>query len=148
MVAPAARRLIAIVCAALVVLAVVGALVYSFQPTGNGCGSGWAAARKPIPSPLLTEEEKQLIARDRLQPYEFGLAKQLPIEECRRAGSRRLISAGLGALVVLIPAGAILAFLYWPRREDLVDEYEVVGAPDEPDGPNSVPPKRTDWAGR
>ena len=141
----AARRMITVVCAVLALVAVGGALAYSLSgDVGNGCGSGWTAARKPLPSPLLTEADKERIQRERLQPYEFGVAKQRPIEECRRAGASRLIKAGLGAGLVLIPIGGLLAFLYWPRREEMVDLTD--------DGYGGPPPplaeRKSDWAGR
>ena len=156
----ASRRMIAIVCAAVALVAVGGALAYSLSgDVGNGCGSGWAAARKPLPSPLLTEEDKARIQRERLQPYEFGVAKQKPIEECRRKGASRLISAGLGASLILLPVGGILGFLYWPRREELIDVSDGGGYGGGPGGPGgyggyggSPPPapgeRKTDWAGR
>lgn len=120
-----ARRPIAIVGLALVGLAIVGALAYSFQDVGNGCGSGWAAARKPLPSPLLTPAEVEAIRRDKRNPYEAGVEKARPIRECRTAGAKRLTSAGIGAGLVLLPVGAVLGYLYWPRREELVEEYYV-----------------------
>lgn len=137
-----ARRLITIVGAALAAMAVVGALVYSFQATGNGCGSGWAAARKPLPSPLLGPADLEMIKRDRRNPYEVGIEKARPTRECRSAGAKRLITAGVGSGLVLLPVGGVLAFLYWPRREDMViEEYH-----EEPVGPPLA--KKTDWAGR
>lgn len=110
-------------------LALAGAVAYSLQETGNGCGSGWAAARKPLPSPLLTQEEIAAIERDKRNPYEAGVAKARPIRECRSAGSSRLIRAGLGGALILVPVGAVLAFLYWPRRENLVDVIDISDGP-------------------
>ena len=114
----AARRLIAIVCAVVAVLAIGGAVAYSLGEVGNSCGSGWAAARKPLPSPLLTPEEVAQIKREGRNEYEAGIAKAQPVRDCRSAGSSRLIRSGLGALLVLIPVGALLAALYWPRRNE------------------------------
>lgn len=139
----ASRRLIAIVCAVVAVAAVVGAVAYAASPTGNDCGNGWQAATKPLPSPLLTPDEVERILRENLNRYEAGVAKARPIEECRRAGARRLITAGVGAGLVLLPVAGILAFLYWPRREDMVIDLDD----DEPSRP-PVSPTGKDWAGR
>jgi len=127
----AARTPITAVCAALAALAIVGALAYSFQETGNGCGSGWAASRKPLPDPLLTPEEQATIQREKRNPYEASVAKAKPINDCRRAGNRRLIKAGVGGGLVLLPAAAILAFLYWPRREELTDITDITDIDDD-----------------
>ena len=117
---PAARRTVSIVCGAVALVAVLGAVAYASGSVGNGCGSGWSAARKPLPSPLLTEAEKEQITRERRNPYEAATEKARPIEECRRDGEKRLISAGIGALILLLPAAGvfIFTFLYWPSRED------------------------------
>lgn len=119
------RRPIGIACAAVAAVAIVGALVYSLSDVGNGCGSGWAAARKPLPSPLLTPAEIEAIQREKRNPYEAGVEKARPIRECRSAGAKRLTSAGVGAGLILLPVGALFGYLYWPRREELVDEYYV-----------------------
>jgi hypothetical protein len=121
----AARRPITVICAAVAAVALLGALAYSFQATGNGCGSGWAAARKPLPSPLLTPEEVEAIKRDKRNPYEAGIEKARPTVECRSAGNRRLITAGVGGGLLLLPAGAAMAVLYWPRRQELTEVVEV-----------------------
>lgn len=147
-----ARRSITIAGLVVCLLAVLGAVAYSFQETGNNCGSGWAAARKPLPSPLLTEEDKARIQRERLQPYEFGVAKARPIRECRSAGARRLITAGVGASLILLPVGALLAFVNWPRREEQDGYIDLSGdagpppgaPPSAPAGPTTptTPPRR------
>jgi hypothetical protein len=141
-----ARRSITIAGLALCLVAILAAVVYSFQETGNNCGSGWAAARKPLPSPLLTEEDKARIERERLQPYEFGVAKARPIRECRSAGARRLIQAGAGAALILLPVGAALAYLNWPRREELEEYIDL--AEDGPAGPGPATSERTGWGDR
>jgi hypothetical protein len=121
----AARRPITIVCAALAAVAVLAALAFSFQGVGNGCGSGWAAARKPLPDPLLTPQEVETIVREKQNPYEVSVAKAKPIRECRSAGAKRLITAGLGAGVILLPVGALLGYIYYPRREELTDVIDI-----------------------
>lgn len=136
------RRTIATVCAVIAALALVGALIFSFGSVGNGCGSGWEAARKPLPDPLLTPEEQARIQREKLNPYEFSVAKAKPINDCRREGNKRLVTAGVGALLVLLPVGGLLGYLYWPRREDLTDVY----LDDDDDvNPDPVPTKRSSW---
>jgi hypothetical protein len=135
------RRTIALACAALVAVALVGVLLFSLGDVGNGCGSGWSAARKPLPEPLLTAEEQERIKREKLNPYEFSVAKAKPINDCRRAGGKRLVTAGGIFLLVLLPVGGILGFLYWPRRDDLTDVYLY---DDEPE-PDPVPTKRSSW---
>lgn len=144
----AARRLITIVCAALAVVTVVAALAYASGDVGNGCGSAWAAARKPLPDPLLTPAEVEEIKRTKGNPYVVSTAKARPIQACRRAGSKRLITGGLGAAAVLIPLCALLAFLHWPRREELTDEVIDLG-----EGPAEADPLVTrtstnGWPGR
>ena len=116
---PAARRTAMIACGALALLAVIGGVAYASLPVGNDCGSGWAAARKPLPSPLLTPQDIERIRREKLNEYEVGAEKARPTEECRRAGEKRLITAGIGSLLILIPAAAvfIFTFLYWPSRD-------------------------------
>ena len=142
----AARRLIAIVGAVLVIVAVGGALAYASQDTPNGCGSGWSAARTPIPSPLLTPAEIDAIQKAKRNPYEAASEKAKPFEACRRAGSSRLIRAGLGGALVVLPVAGILTFLYWPRREEPTD---VIDLGDERDGPAPFTPGRTGgWPGR
>ncbi len=136
----AARRLITIAGAAVAVVVVVGALVLASKDVGNDCGGGFAAARKPLPSPLLTPAEIEVITRDKTNPYEAGIAKARPIEECRRAGASQLITTGLGAGLLLLPVGGLLGFVYWPRREDLVVTYL-----DEPAYTPS--PQTTSWGG-
>ncbi len=123
----AARRLITIICAVLAVLAVGGAIAYSLGDVGNGCGSGWEAARKPLPEPLLTPAEIDAIQQAKRNPYEAGIEKARPIRACRSAGSSRLIKAGVGALLILLPVGALLAVLYWPRRHDSDEVADVSG---------------------
>ncbi len=123
----AARRLITIVCAVLVVLALGGAIAFSLGDVGNGCGSGWEAARKPLPSPLLTPAEIDAIQQAKRNPYEAGIEKARPIRECRSAGSSRLIRSGLGAALVLVPVGALLALLHWPRRHDADEVVDLSG---------------------
>lgn len=117
---PAARRTVSIVCAAVALVALLGGIAYASGSVGSGCGSGWTAARKPLPSPLLSEAEKEQITREKRNPYDAASEKARPIEECRRAGEKRLISAGVGSLILLLPAAGvfIFTFLYWPRRED------------------------------
>jgi len=130
-----ARRLIAIVCAAFILVAVVGALVFASLETGNGCGSGWSARTKPFPSPVFTPAELAILEKNRkINRYQARLDKTRPIEECRRAGNKRLITAGLGGGLVLLCAGGVLGYLYWPRREDMTttDYYyaeEPIAAP-------------------
>ncbi len=108
-----------IACAAVALLAILGGVVYASLPTGNDCGSGWSAARKPLPSPLLTDAEKEQVTREKRNPYEAATEKARPVEECRRAGEKRLITAGLGSLLLLLPAAGvfIFTFLYWPARD-------------------------------
>ncbi len=116
---PAARRTATIACAAVALLAVVGAIAYAALPVANDCGSGFSAARTPIPSPLLSAEDIKAIERDKRNPYEAATEKARPFQECRRAGEKRLIAAGIGGLLLLVPAGAvfIFTFLYWPRDD-------------------------------
>ena len=137
-----ARRTIAIICAAVGLLALIGGVAYSFQETGDGCGSGWSAARKPLPSPLLTPQEIEAIQRERRNPYEAGIEKARPIRECRSAGARRLITAALGAGAILLPVGAVLGYLYWPRREELVD---VIDISDDAVGEEPAPTESGGW---
>jgi hypothetical protein len=137
------RRVIAIAGAALVLLAVVGAVVYASGDVGNGCGSGWAASRTTIPSPLLTDAEKEALKKSKSNPYEAASQKARPYEACRRAGNHRLIQAGLGAGLVLLAVGGLLGFLYWPRREELTD---VIDLDDEPEP--FVPRQTSGWPGR
>jgi hypothetical protein len=141
------RRLLAIVGLALVLVAVVGALIYASGDVGNGCGSGWAASRKAIPSPLLTDAEKDALVKAKRNPYEAASEKQRPYLACRRAGNHRLVQAGLIGGLPLVAVGGLLGFLYWPRREDLSDE--TIFLDDEPGDPGPVVPKeRTGWPGR
>jgi len=117
------RRPIAIVCAAFILVAVVGALVFASLDTGNGCGSGWSAVRKPFPSPVFTPQELAVLEKDRkINRYQARLNKTRPVEQCRRAGAKRLITAGLGAGLVLLGAGGVVGYLYYPRREELATE--------------------------
>jgi hypothetical protein len=142
----AARRLIAAICAVLAVLAVGGAIAYSLGDVGNGCGSGWEAARKPLPSPLLSPAEIDAIQKAKRNPYEAGIEKARPIRACRSAGSSRLIRSGLGAALVLLPVGAILALLYWPKRSEGPSPDEVI---DISDGTPSAPlGERVGWGDR
>ncbi len=108
-----------IACAALALLAILGGIAYASLPVGNDCGSGWAAARKPLPSPLLTPQDIERIKREKLNEYEVGDEKARPTRECRQVGNKRLITAGAGSLLVLVPAAAIFifTFLYWPSRD-------------------------------
>jgi len=117
---PAARRTATIACAAVALLAILGAIAFVSMPVGNDCGSGWSAARKPLPEPLLTDAEKEQVTREKRNPYEAATEKARPTEQCRRAGEKRLITAGLGSLLLLVPAAGvfIFAFLYWPSREE------------------------------
>ncbi len=160
---PATRRIIALVCAAVALVAVVGAFVYGSGDTGSqgggvdpaaggvaiplvACGSGFAAARTKIPSPLLTPAETEKARIDK-NGYAVGVAKAKPYEDCRQAGASRLIKAGTGAGLVLLPIGALLGFLYWPRREEMViDLHEPVAPPSRPFTPRgsgySPPPPR------
>jgi len=144
----AARRLITIVCAALALVAVAGALAYASQDTGNGCGSGWKAYGTRAPSPLFTPAELQALKESKRNKYEAASERSAPYNACRDAGSRRLIGAGVGAALILIPVGGILAFLFWPRREELVDEYDDVDD-DHAGGPQPVAANRANgWLGR
>ena len=116
---PAARRTAMIACAAVALLAVLGGAAYASLPVGNDCGGGWSAARKQIPDPLLTDQEKAAIEREKRNPYEAFDEKARPFRECRRAGEKRLIAAGIGSLLLLVPAAGvfIFTFLYWPSRD-------------------------------
>jgi len=130
----AARRPIAIVCAVLALVAVGGALAYASQDAGNGCGSGWKAYGTRAPSPLFTPAELQALKDSKRNPYEAASERSAPYNACRDAGSRRLIRAGLGASLILLPVAGILGYLFWPRREELVDDYDdydddVAGGP-------------------
>lgn len=140
----AVRRPIAIVCAALGLIALVGAVAYTFQSTGNDCGSGWAAATKPVPSPLLTPEEEAAIIREKRNPYEAGIEKARPIRECRSAGARRLITAGIGGGLVLLPVGALLAYLYWPQRQSAA----LIDLSEDDREPAPAPSERRGWGDR
>ena len=117
---PSARRTVTIACAGVALVAVIGAVVYASGSVGNSCGSAWAARTKPLPSPLLTQAEEEAVSRERRNPYEARVEKTRPIQECRRAGNRRLVTAGAGSLVLLLPALGVFiyAFLYWPGQED------------------------------
>lgn len=134
--------MIALGCAALVAVTLVGVLIFSLGSVGNGCGNGWAASRKPLPEPLLTVEEQERIKAEKLNPYEFSVAKAKPINDCRRAGSKRLLTAGGVFLFVLLPVMTLLAYLYWPRRDELTDIY--LYDDDEPD-PEPPPTRRSSW---
>ena len=114
---PAARRTAMIACAAVALVAIVGAIAFAATPVGNDCGSGISAARKAIPSPLLTPEDEARISREKLNPYEYADAKAEPFKACRRAGEKRLITAGIGGSLLVVPAAAvfIFTFLYWSR---------------------------------
>ncbi|MEO5679018.1 MAG: hypothetical protein ABIS47_05040 [Acidimicrobiales bacterium] len=114
------RRTVFIICAVVALVAVLGAFAYASGSVGNGCGSAFSASRKPIPSPLLSPQDVEKIKNEKLNPYEFGLAKSAPVRECRRAGEHRLITAGLGSLGLLLPALGvfIFSFLYWPGDRD------------------------------
>ncbi len=116
----AGRRTISLVCAALAFVAIAGALAYSAGSAGAGCGSALTAFRKPLPSPLLSDAEKAEITRTKANPYLAAAAKAKPTEDCRRMGSSRLITAGLGSLIILIPvlAASVYIYLYWPRHQD------------------------------
>ena len=109
---PAARRTVSIVCAVVALVAVLGAVAYASLPTGDDCGSGLAAARKPLPDPLLSDAEKEQITRERRNPYEAAIQKARPIEQCRRAGEKRLITAGIGSLILLLPAAGVFIFTF------------------------------------
>ena len=135
------RRTIALACAALVAIALVGSIIFSLGDVGNGCGSGWAASRTALPEPLLTPQEQERIRKEKLNPYEFSVAKAKPVNDCRRAGGKRLVTAGAIFLLVLLPVGGGLGFLYWPRREELTDVYLY---DDEPD-PEPPTTKRSSW---
>ena len=152
-VSPAVRRTIALACAVVVLVALVGAFVYASgdvgskgggsDPTAQGlavplvdCGSGFEAASTKIPSPLLTPQENEL-ARVNKNAAAVGVAKAKPYEECREAGASRLIKAGVGAGLVLLPIGALLGFLYWPRREELVIDLADDAGPSRPFTPRS-----------
>jgi len=142
----AARKVIAIVGAVLALLAIGGALAYASGDTPNGCGSGFKAYSTRAPSPLFSPAELQALKNSKRNPYEAASERSAPYEACRRAGSHRLIRAGLGALLILLPVGAILGFLYWPRREELDEPVVVV---DEPSGEERVATERTTgWPGR
>jgi len=140
------RRPIAIACAAVILVALAGALVFASLETGNGCGSGWAARGTPNPEPVFTPAEFAALEKDRkINRYQARLDKIRPYEECRRAGDKRLITSGLGFSVVLLAAGGVLGYLYWPRREDMVEFIEY----DEPDEEKAFVPKgNTGWPGR
>ncbi|MEJ7765772.1 MAG: hypothetical protein WKF86_09775 [Acidimicrobiales bacterium] len=115
----AGRRTITLVAAALAVVAIIGGLAFAATGSvGNGCGSGLKAARTSLPSPLLTDADKAEIDRTKQNPYEFASAKARPFEECRDAGSKRLITAGALSGLLLLPVLGILAYvyLYWPRH--------------------------------
>jgi len=143
----AARRLIAIVGAVLVVVAIAGALAYASQDTGNGCGSGWSAASTRAPSPLFSPAELQAIKDSKRNPYQAAAERSAPYEACRRKGSSRLIRAGLGATLVLLPVAGALTFLYWPRREELDGErIDVVDGPEHQEP--LAPTRTTGWPGR
>lgn len=114
-----ARRTIALVCAGLALVAVIGAIVYAAGPAGGGCGSGFAAARKPLPDPLLTPAEVEAIRVEKRNPFVARSEKARPIQACRRAGERRIIKGGIVASVILVPVLGMLGFLYWPRRDEL-----------------------------
>jgi len=145
----AARRWIAIAGAVLVLAAVGGALAYASQDVGNGCGNGWEAARKPFPSPLFTDAEKEALKQSKQNPYQAAAVKTRPYEACRRAGSARLVRAERGGGLVLVLVGGILAFLYWPKRAEHPDVVDVIDLDDEPGGPQPFVPNRTDgWPGR
>jgi len=115
-----ARRTTILVCAAVIVVALIGAVGYASGSVGTDCGSAWAARRKPFPSPLVTPAEAAADAKAKRNPYEAATEKARPIQECRRAGERRLVTAGAGSLVLVLPALGvfIFAFLYWPGHED------------------------------
>lgn len=117
---PAGRRTISLICAVLAVLAIVGALAFAASPVGNGCGGGLSAYHKPFPSPLLTDAEKAEIKQSKRNPYEAALEKTKPVNECRRQGTKRLITAGLASLIVLLPVLVVVVYiyLYWPRHND------------------------------
>lgn len=115
----AARRTIALVCAGLALVAVIGAVVYASGPAGGGCGGGFAAARKPLPDPLLTPAEVEAIRVEKRNPFTARSEKARPVQECRRAGERRIINGGIGASLILLPVLGVLGFLYWPRRDEL-----------------------------
>jgi len=117
----AGRRTITLVCAALALVAIIGGLAFaSTGSVGDNCGSGFKAARTANPEPLLTDAEKAEIVRTKVNPYEVALAKARPFEECRSAGSKRLITAAGGTGLVLLPVLGILAYayLYWPSHHD------------------------------
>ena len=155
-VSPAVRRTIALVCAVVALIALVGAFIYASgdigskgggaDPTAKGlavplvdCGGGFEAARTKIPSPLLTPAENELALANK-NAAAVGVAKARPYEDCRSAGANRLVKAGLGAGLILLPIGALLGFLYWPRREEL-----VIDLADEPMAPSrSFTPRTAD----
>ncbi len=101
-------------------MAVIGAVVYASGPAGGGCGSGFAAARTPFPDPLLTPAEVEAIRVEKRNPFTARSEKARPIQECRRAGERRIIKGGIGASLILLPVLGVLGFLYWPRRDERV----------------------------
>jgi len=144
----AARRLIAIVGAVLALVAVGGALAYASQDTGKDCGSGWKAYGTRAPSPLFSPAELQALKESKRNRYEAAAERSAPYNACREAGSRRLIRAGEGAALILIPVGGVLAFLFWPRREELVDDDDEVDD-DHAGGPQPVAANRANgWLGR
>lgn len=110
------RRPIAIACAVVAFLAIAGALAYASLSVGDGCGNGLSAVHKPLPDPLLTDAEQAAIKNEKRNPYEAALAKSRPIEDCRRAGTRQLVTAGLGSSVLLIPVIGVMGFVFLPRR--------------------------------